>query len=64
MKKVRFFAALGAFLLTAVCLTAPFTASAQEGYPLEEGLTLAAPSAIVVYVDPSVSGKEALYWSK
>ena len=60
MKKVRFFAALGAFLLTAVCLTAPFTASAQEGYPLEEGLTLAAPSAIVVYVDPSVSGKEAL----
>lgn len=59
MKKARFFAVIVSLLLVTALLMAPFTVSAEEGYPLED-LTLSSASAIVVYVDPSVSGREAI----
>lgn len=55
----RFFCLLCTLALTAGLLCAPLSASA-DGYPLSEDITLTAKGAIVLYMDASVSGEEAV----
>lgn len=59
MKIRRLFCATCALLCAAVMLAAPLSVSA-DGYSLPEDVTLTAKSAVVLYVDASVSGAEAI----
>ncbi len=58
MKKYRFLCLLLCLCLSVSLFGAPLTAAAL--YPLPEGTTLSAASAMVVYLEASASGKEAV----